>query len=159
MNALLKFIKISVLLIALLVIGTFSFLYYMDQKLDYTALSCFSTIENKYSSFMLRKKPFSDDYVGIYISPINDDNFNKSTDLDDLYMIGYHKNSSKKLIEFQYRKVRTATIYLDRISLEMNVIDGFKGLLNKYQCKIIDHKTFYNSIKDKFNKEKNKLKL
>ena len=159
MKSIFKFLKISLFLIIILVVGIGSFMYYADQELDDTALYCLSIGENKYVSFMLRKKPFKDNYRGIYISPTNNENFNKNTDLDDLYMWGNHKKSSKKTIEFAYRYSQTISIYLNRNNLDMNVKDAFKGVLGEYKCEIIDHKTFYNNIRENFNKEKNKLKV
>tara|TARA_B110000503_G_C6878798_1_gene301786 strand:- start:81 stop:560 length:480 start_codon:yes stop_codon:yes gene_type:complete len=159
MKAFLKFIKISIFVIAVLVIGFFSFAYYTEQTLDDTALSCFSANENKHTSFMLRKRPFNDNYVGLYVSPINDEKFNKLTKLEDLYMIGYHRESSKNFITFEHRNTQTVSINLDRVTLDMKVKDAFKGILNQYKCNIIDHKKFYNSIRDTYNKEKNKLKV
>ena len=159
MKAFLKFIKISIFLVAFLVIGFFSFAYYMEQQLDDTALSCISSNENKYISFMLKKRPFNDNYVGLYISPIHSEKFNKNTKLEDLHMIGFHKESSKNIIEFEHRNSQTVSIYLNRVTLEMEFKDAFKGTLIEYKCNIIDHEKFYKSIRDGYNKEKSKLKV
>ena len=159
MKSIFKFLKISLFLVVIFALGFGTFIYYIDQRLDDTALSCLPIDENRNVSFMLRKKPFDENYIGLYVSPINNENFNKNTDLDDLYMLGYHKKSSKKFIEFEYRNTQTVSVYLDRISLNMKIKDAFKGVIKEYNCKIIDHKTFYNNIRDNFNKEKNKLKV
>ena len=159
MKILLKFLKITISIVFILVIGLVSFLYYQGQTLDHTALDCKTKNKTKSLLLMLRKKPFADNYRGLYVSPINSKYFNKNTELEDLYMLGSYKESSKNSIAFQHRNDELVIIYLDRVTLNLKFSHAFKGTLFHYECEIIDHKNFYNSIRGEYNKEKNKLKL